>query len=194
MTPHVSNTCWDNWSNCGSLAATHCYQSQISSNCCLSCGLGNTMTTHVTPHTVHPWCRSRHDPRGQQHLLRHLLQLRLAVRLLLRQPLQEGVWPLLSGAGRGGAGRGGAGAASNHPTLVSLWPRHSTVASLETAHATSNKYYDPVFLSRLYFKPHNNGNISALSLLLFHYHSTFSFSFNGYLVFSLNAYLATSYS
>ena len=140
MTPHVSNTCWDNWSNCGSLAATHCYQSQISSNCCLSCGLGNTMTTHVTPHTAHPWCRSRHDPRGQQHLLRHLLQLRLAVRLLLRQPLQEGVWPLLSGAGRGGAG-----AASNHPTLVSLWPRHSTVASLETAHATSNKYYDPVF-------------------------------------------------
>ena len=100
MTPHVSNTCWDNWSNCGSLAATHCYQSQISSNCCLSCGLGNTvtMTTHVTPHTAHPCCRSRHDPRGQQHLLRHLLQLRLAVRLLLRQPLQEGVWPLLSGA------------------------------------------------------------------------------------------------
>ena len=111
MTPHVSNTCWDNWSNCGSLAATHCYQSQISSNCCLSCGLGNTMTTHVTPHTAHPWCRSRHDPRGQQHLLRHLLQLRLAVRLLLRQPLQEGVWPLLSGAGRGGAGRG------LHPTI-----------------------------------------------------------------------------
>ena len=42
MTPHVSNTCWDSYNNCASLAENSCWQ--FGSSCCLSCGLGEGMT------------------------------------------------------------------------------------------------------------------------------------------------------
>lgn len=44
MTPHVSNTCNDQFSNCKNLATRACYQKKISDGCCLSCGLGEGMT------------------------------------------------------------------------------------------------------------------------------------------------------
>ena len=42
MTPHASNTCWDDWNICAKIAKNHCYL--YGNRCCISCGLGEGMT------------------------------------------------------------------------------------------------------------------------------------------------------
>ena len=42
MTPHPSNKCSDNYKNCPELATDNCFKKNVASNCCISCGLGNT--------------------------------------------------------------------------------------------------------------------------------------------------------
>ena len=44
MTPATSNTCYDKYSNCPSIAETKCYKEKYKTDCCVSCGLGDGMT------------------------------------------------------------------------------------------------------------------------------------------------------
>ena len=44
LTPAPSNTCYDRFSNCASLAETSCYKEKYKTDCCISCGLGEGMT------------------------------------------------------------------------------------------------------------------------------------------------------
>ena len=53
LTPHPSNTCWDEFSNCPSLAETSCYKYQ--SQCCLSCGLGEGMEPAASVECYDTW-------------------------------------------------------------------------------------------------------------------------------------------
>ena len=44
MAPAASNTCYDSYNNCASLAEKKCYKDWMKTDCCISCGLGAGMT------------------------------------------------------------------------------------------------------------------------------------------------------
>lgn len=46
MTPHASNTCYDQWPDCPKLAEVNCHR--YGASCKKSCGLCEGMTPHVT--------------------------------------------------------------------------------------------------------------------------------------------------